>query len=705
MYTSLDWLNQLINVKTIQLEELIDKLTLGGFEVEETLQIDINNQKQTILDISATANRADSLSIKGIAKEITALLNQPTFNSNYNYSDLESQKIISDVTSLAKSNTDYSTFVTVTVENLTNFTIPKWLTEKLVCSKIEPTNTLFDFQTYVLLETGYPFEFYDLKKIQTVLKTSEFDLCLTTAKPNTTFTANNNSEYNLNSDILVVEANNYPLSIGGIISNEQVAYTSETTSLLIEGSIFSSKKIRQQSRILGVRTDRSARYEKGLNNSYFTEALLRLIQLLRITNPNLICKVHTASEVEQVIPPTLILNYENVIEILGPVQIPNTNISGNITPDQITEYLKRLDLKFIFDDEKIKWSVSIPIARMDDLEREIDLIEEIGRLHGFNHFVTNLPIVNNIGQEDFSYQIRKKLTNCFLNEGLNELMHYSLVNDGIENSIPLINPLIIDCSTLRTSLLHNLVKIVSENVKQGNGILEGFEYGHVFSGDIHSEYIEKEMVAGIFGGIKSKRQWDQTSQTLSWFEGKGKIEELFKKLKFDVSWKPAVVSNNYKTVIHPYRTAELWLSNGQCLGIFGQIHPVLAKTSNLPIDLFLFEFDLDIIKIEYQTKNLALYQSYSTYPKITKDLSFVIDREISFKEIEKTLFKNGSEYLKTIDLLDEYRGNSIPENQTSLCIQLTFQSIEKTLVTKEIDEIIKNLQTVLENSYKVTIRI
>ena len=115
---------------------------------------------------------------------------------------------------MAKSNTDYSTFVTVSVENLTNFTIPKLLTEKLVCSKIEPTNTLFDFQTYVLLETGYPFEFYDLKKIQTVLKTSEFDLCLTTAKPNTTFTANNNSEYNLNSDILVVEANNYPLSIG-----------------------------------------------------------------------------------------------------------------------------------------------------------------------------------------------------------------------------------------------------------------------------------------------------------------------------------------------------------------------------------------------------------------------------------------------------------------------------------------------------------
>ena len=164
MYTSLDWLNQLVNVKTIQLEDLIDQLTLGGFEVEETLEVDVNNKKQTILDISATANRADSLSIKGIAKEITALLNQQTFNSSYTNPNLEYPKIIKDVISLAEPTTDYSTFITVSIENLTDFTIPKWLTEKLVCSKLEPSNTLLDFQTYVLLETGYPFEFYDLNK-------------------------------------------------------------------------------------------------------------------------------------------------------------------------------------------------------------------------------------------------------------------------------------------------------------------------------------------------------------------------------------------------------------------------------------------------------------------------------------------------------------------------------------------------------------
>ena len=704
MYTSLDWLNELVSVKTIQLENLIDKLTLGGFEVEETLKIDVNKKQRTVLDISATANRADSLSIKGIAKEITALLDQTSCSSNYINQQVEYQKIITNVIQTTETIPEYGTFVTVTIENLTDLTVPKWLREKLICSKVEPLNNLLDFQNYVLLETGYPFEFYDLEKIQDILGTSQFDLSLKTITTPTQFVANNKINYQLNSDLLVVEANGYPLSIGGVISNDTVAYTPETKSLLIEGSIFSSKKIRQQSRSLGLRTDRSARYEKGLNNSYFIEALIRLISLLKITNPQLICNIHTASEVEQVTKPKLILKYENTIEILGPVQNGLSNKSVNILPSQITAYLKRLDFDFIFNELELEWSVQVPTARIDDIEREIDLIEEIGRLHGFNNFVTNLPNVYEIGKEDFSYQIRKKLTSHFINEGLNELIQYSLVKEETPNTIPLINPLISDCSTLRTSLLPNLIKIVSDNLKQGNEILEGFEYGHTFTGDLKSEYNETEVVSGVFGGVKTKRQWDQNSETLSWFEGKGRIEELLKKLNFVISWKPSTLIN-YQTLLHPYRTAELWVSENQNLGVFGQIHPVLAKKYGIPTDIFLFELNLDLIKTEFQNSKLALYQPYSTYPKITKDLSFVVNREISFNQIERTLLKNGSDYLKNIQLLDEYQGNSIPENQTSLCIQLTFQSLEKTLVTKEIEEIVANLQTVLKEEYNVAIRL
>ena len=704
MYTSLDWLNELVDVKTIQLDNLIDKLTLGGFEVEETLEINLNKQKRTVFDISATANRADSLSIKGIAKEISALLDKPICSSNYTHQNLEYYKAIEEAFLRSEPVTEYSTFVAFTIENLTDLTVPKWITEKLICSKIEPSNTLFDFQNYVLLETGYPFEFYDLEKIQTILGTSQFDLSLKTITTPTQFLANNKVNYELNKDILVVKANDYPLSIGGIISNDTVAYTPDTTSLLIEGSIFSSKKIRQQSRFLGLRTDRSARYEKGLNNSYFIEAVIRLITLLKISNPQLVCNIHTTSEVEQLTKPQLILKYENIIEILGPVQNEYSNESTNITSTQITTYLTRLDFDYIFNEQKSEWSVQVPPARMDDIEREIDLIEEIGRLHGFNNFITNLPNVYEIGKEDFSYQIRKKLTSCFINEGLNELVQYSLVKQKTSDTISLVNPLISDCSTLRTSLLPNLTKIVSDNLKQGNDILEGFEFGHIFTGDIKSKYTEIEVVSGVFGGIKTKRQWDQNSETLTWFEGKGRIEELLKKLNFVISWKPSSLMN-YQSLLHPYRTAELWVSQNQSLGVFGQIHPVLAKKYGIPTDIFLFEFNLDTIKTEFQNRKLALYQPYSTYPRITKDLSFVVSREITFNQIEDTLLKNGSEYLKNIQLLDEYQGNSIPEDQTSLCIQLTFQSSEKTLITKEIEEIVSNLQILLEKEYNVAIRL
>lgn len=640
MYTSLDWLNELVNVKTIQLENLIDKLTLGGFEVEETLKIDVNKEQRTVLDISATANRADSLSIKGIAKEITALLDQPSCSSNYIDQQVEFQKIITDVIHSAQATTEYATFVTVTIENLTDLTVPKWLTEKLICSKVEPVNNLLDFQNYVLLETGYPFEFYDLEKIKAILKTSDFELSLSSIDTPTVFLASNETSYKLNPDMLVVKANNYPISIGGIITNQHVAYNSETNSLLIEGSIFSSKKIRQQSRALGLRTDRSARYEKGLNNSYFIEALIRLITLLKITNPKLVCKIHTASEVEQINNVNLLLNYANVIEILGPVQNPITKETENISPGQITGYLKRLDFESSFNVKTTEWKVQIPKARIDDLEREIDLIEEIGRLHGFNNFVTNLPTVSRVGKEDFSYQIRKKLTSCFINEGLNELMQYSLVNEKTDTTIRLINPLTNDCSTLRTSLLPNLTKIVSDNLKQGNKLLEGFEYGHVFEGDLKTNYQELEVVSGIFGGTKIKQTWDEPGQTLSWFEGKGKINSLFTKLNIPILWQP-ITNSKYQTMLHPYRTAELWLSNNQYLGVFGQIHPILAKKYNLPADVFLFEFNLDNIRDEFQNRKLTLYQPYSSYPKITKDLSFVVDRTIPFSNIEKTLLTNG----------------------------------------------------------------
>lgn len=705
MQISLKWINELVNIETVNLDDIIEKLTLGGFEVEETLEIDINNQKQIVIDISATANRSDSLSIQGISKEIAALLNKAPKISNYVLDNKKWKQNIDEKTEIISIDSNCSMFLSVIVGNLAYLNVPKWITQKLLSCGIAPSNNLLDFQKYILLETGYPFEFYDFKKICAELNTSEFNLSIENTDGNQKFLASNNSQYELNKSILTVTANKRPISIAGVIEAKNFSVSETTNSILVEATIFNAAQIRQQSRNLGLRTDRSARYEKSLRSTYLIESLYRLIALLRISNPNLTCKLYTSKQtIEKPLEP-VILKYETIKEILGPINNSNKNNFSYITPQTIINYLIRLNFKFIFDESKLIWNVDIPHYRMEDITREIDLIEEIGRLHGFNNFLTTLPKIKTIGNEDSYYKTRKKITACLLNLGLNELIHYSLVNQTtfLSNKIELINPLSSDCSDLRSSLLPNLVKTVQENLKQKNSLIEGFEYGHVFYSDSITKFMEKEYVAGIFGGIKTKLAWTTPETALTWFEAKGKIEQLFNQLNLLTDWRKG--SNiTTKKLLHPYRNAEVYLANTLNVGIFGQIHPILANQLNISPEIYLFEFDLEVIESQLQINKLTFYKPYSLYPKIIKDLSFIVRKDVKFEKIQNLLYSNGTEVLSEINLLDEYRGQSIPKDHTSLCLQLVFQSNKKTLENKEIESIIKTLQLILAQKFKATIR-
>jgi phenylalanyl-tRNA synthetase beta chain len=279
------------------------------------------------------------------------------------------------------------------------------------------------------------------------------------------------------------------------------------------------------------------------------------------------------------------------------------------------------------------------------------------------------------------------------------------VNDVtyLTNEIEIINPLLSDCSKLRTNLLPSLINTLQENLNQKNLPIEGFEYGHVFSLNPVTKFKEKEHVAGAFRAIKNKFLSTNTEKTLNWFEAKGKIEQLFKQLNLATHWRTYLKGSTIK-FFHPYRSAEIFLTNGIFLGTFGQIHPILANKLNLFPDIYLFEFDLEVIKTQVENNNLKFYRHYSLYPKIIKDLSFIVEKDIPFEKIQKTLYLNGTQFLSEINLLDEYRGPSIPDHQTSLCIQLIFQSDTRTLETKEIEAIMTKLQFILKQKYKISIR-
>ena len=704
MQISLKWLNELVNIEAVNLDDLIEKLTLGGFEVEEIIELEINNKKEITLDISATANRSDSLSIQGISTEVAALLNKAIKSSKYSITNLNWKSDIEDLSLPIQNEQNCSTFIAMTVENLNDFRVPKWLKDKLLISGIKPKNNLLDFQSYILLETGYSFEFYDLKKIYSELNDSNFNLTIQRATNKEQFLADNNINYLLNESISIVKANELTISIAGIIPKKNYGYSESTTSLLIEGSIFNSTSIRQQSRILGLRTDRSARYEKSLKNTNLLESFYKLIYLLKIFNPTLICKLHTIKENIKENSKPILLHYKTIKEILGPIK---KEITSNIyiNPDLVTNYLNRLNFNHIYNKLNLTWEVNIPYLRSDDITREIDLVEEIGRLHGFNNFVSRLPKIKKIGTEDSNYQTRKKITSSFLNLGFNELIHYSLVKEKtfLTNEIKLINPLISDYSNLRSTLLSSLIQTVEENLKQGNLVIEGFEFGHVFFGDNLKDFKEKEFIAGVFGGIQRKSRWSDSLELLSWFEAKGKLEQFFNQINILPKWEIYNFSKDNE-IYHPYCTAQLFLENNLELGIFGQIHPILAKRLNLPSNLYLFEFDFELIQNQIQINKLKMYKNYSSYPRIVKDLSFIIHEDISFKKIEDLIYLNGTKFLSNINLLDEYKGESIPKNHISLCLQLTFQSNEKTLQNKEIENIITSLQLLLTEKLNAKIR-
>ena len=707
MQVPLKWIKDVIDIENLKLEELIERLTLGGFEVEEILEIEINNKKQIVLDISATANRSDSLSIQGISAEIASLLNKPVKHLNYSQKIGNWKQKIATQKEPIISDLGCSTFLALEIRNIDNLTAPIWIQEKLISAGVSPTNNLLDFQTYILLETGYPFAFYDLEKIKKKAGNSKPKFSIEKAIMDQEFVASNHATYNLNDSNLVIKANNFPISIAGIIEHKDYVYSETTKALLVEGSIFNAAKIRQQSRNLGLRTDRSARYEKSLKETYLIDSLYRLISLLRVKNPNLICKLSTFLQEKEETLKIIKLNYSTIQEILGPISETSTTESKFIPPKKVNDYLERLNFEFSYQDSELTWNVQVPHLRNDDITREIDLIEEVGRLHGFNNFLTSLPKITRIGIEDLSYQTRAKMTSCFLNLGLNELIHYSLVGQdqpkNRENEIYLINPLLSDYKNLRTSLLPTLVKTVAENLKQSNRVIEGFEYGHVFSGNMPDNFKEVEQVAGIFGGTKEKLSWSEPKQTITWFEAKGKIEQLFKQLNIPVYWKmKSLISKN--DIFHPYRTAEIYLLNGQYLGQFGQIHPVYANINGLASETYLFEFIIKPIQNQLQENQLPVFQQYSSYPRVIKDLSFIIPKEITFTELKKVLSLNGTKFLSEINLLDEYCGSSIPKDCTSLCLQLIFQSNEKTFENKEIERIIQNLQSVLTIKFNAIIR-
>jgi phenylalanyl-tRNA synthetase beta chain len=664
-----------------------------------------------ILDLSSTANRADALSMVGIAREVaaltTAVLNLPTVHP---------VSLVSGDKNLTSNPTDSLTaqvtggdicpaYFATLVENVRVAPSPDWLQRKLQAAGIRSINNIVDITNYVLLEWGQPLHAFDADRL------GSYQIGVELAQAGQKFRTLDDQERTLQAQNLMITAGGKPVALAGVMGGGDSEVHEGTTNILLEAAIFDSVAVRKSARSQNLRSEASTRYERGVNLAELDTANQRALNLLvEICGGTVTAQAKVDRRPDWVGQPRSIeLRLERVQQILGQtIGASEEDEDGEVTAADVERTLTALGCKLTqtspdSTEEPIVWAVIVPTYRYRDLEREIDLIEEVARLYGYDKFQDTLPSESVAGYLSLDTELIRSIRGHFRALGFNELMHYSYALDKSAASqlVDIANPMFTEYASLRSELLSHLIQSFQYNNEQGNGALWGFEIGKAFGKDSGGLF-ENEVLAGICGGDARAERWTTSDkpETLTWYEAKGLLDNIWRRLGMTVEYQ-ADPGNH---LLHPGRTAALWLQ-GERLGVFGQIHPQLQQEMDLPSQVYTFQINLEVM-LNYLAADERLipkYQNFSMYPASDRDLAFFAPLTVSFADLEKAVRQVGGDLLAEVRLFDEYRGQNVPEGQRSLAMRMVYRA-DRTLKDSDIDPIHQKVRDVLVEKFQVTLR-
>lgn len=664
-----------------------------GSDVRPLLGLD-----DVILDLTATANRADALSMVGVAREVAALtggslkIPQPP------------EVIITPIGNLSlqiREPQACPAYIGTTITQVEIAPSPDWLQQRLRAAGVRPINNVVDITNYVLLEWGQPLHAFDLDRLRSVAGGENLTIGVRFANAAETLQTLDGQTRTLSTQNLLITANQKPVALAGVMGGEETEVDEGTRNLLLEAALFDSVAIRRSARSVGLRSEASGRYERGVNRAELEVACGRALSLIE----ELASGVNTQQATADTRPDpatwshSIVLRLDRINQVLGPIDLGEE--TGELEAQDVERILTALGCKLTVTDENT-WQVSVPPYRYRDLEREIDLIEEIARLHGYDNFCDTLPEKSEAGYLPLEQELNRKIRALLRAEGLTEVIHYSLVKPGADRQISLTNPLFTEYSALRTDLLSGLIDAFVYNLEQGNGSLNGFEIGRIFWQE-EEGLQEADALAGIMGGDRTLGKWSRSGgeQPLTWFEAKGILESVFRQLRLEVEFQP----DHRDSRLHPGRTASLWV-HGIRLGTFGQIHPQLRREKGLPDSVYAFQLDLDVLLSSLEEDEIlnAIFHPYSTYPASDRDIAFFAPEKVTVAEIEKVITKAGKELLSSVEVFDEYRGENVPPGQRSLAFRLIYRAGDRTLTDAEVEPVHNQIREALLEKFGVSLR-
>jgi phenylalanyl-tRNA synthetase beta chain len=668
------------------IHEFPEGVTVGA-DVRPLLGLD-----DAILDVTSTANRADALSMVGIAREVAALLGKevrlPLAAKDFQ------PKTANWVT--VEDSKSCPAYVGTLIKNVKVAPSPEWLKGRVEAAGMRSINNIVDITNYILLEWGQPLHAFDADTLEEGLK-----IGVRFAKVGEKIKTLDDADRNLTSHNFLITSGDKPIAIAGVMGGAETEVSAKTTNIVLEAALFTQVTTRRSARAQGLRTEASARYERGVNQAAIESATAKAIQM--------IVELAGGEVVEQSIVDarskevrTIELRLTKVWQVLGEVEREDDDALALLSEAEVEQTLKVLS----FEPEKQPieegsyaiWKVTVPPYRYADIEREIDLVEEIARIYGYDKFVETLPARTEFGFLSADQEGGRMIRAAFRGVGLTEVMHMSLCSSTESDQVKINNPVAIEYGALRIDLLTNLIEACAFNINQGNGILNGFEIGRVFWLD-EAGSDETDRIAGIFGGDPTVGVWQHDSKPMNFYEAKGLLDSVFHNLCVTVEYQPDQKDKR----LHSGRTASLWIS-GERLGTFGQLHPQLRAEKELPDEVYAFELDFYTLLDAMMKKSIPTFQAFSTYPSSDRDIAFFAPLKFTVAEIQRSITHIGGELLDSVTLFDQYIGKGVPEGSRSLAFRLVYRSSDRTLTDVDINPVHQKVRDLLEEKFQATLR-
>ena len=678
--------------------EIIDE-DLALKHVLGTPGSDLLQLNDFIYDLAITANRPDGMSVIGIAREISALLestlNFPEINHKYNIHVLKGIKLCQEAIT---SNCIYTISCIDAVNG--DKSSPKWLKDRIEKSGIKSINLLVDLTNYILLEQGQPLHAFDKEKLSNLIGKEVYPeyFSVRKAKNNESLVCLDGKKYELNENITVVTCCDKPVAIAGVIGGLETSVSNTTSSIFLEGAVFNPVIIRKSSKAVGIRTESSSRYEKGISSKNTISAVTRAINLLEeyfsINSP--IINTSDLINNEDIF---IKLRRNRIHKILGPLITNEQFDKRNISDAEIVDKLTLIGCTLTSQESGL--DVAVIPNRSQDLIREIDLIEEIARLIGYDRFDLNLPNPIKPGKLSSEQLALRKVKKGFTENGFNEVLSYSLVPDDNEKLIKISNPLLLETSCLRDNIWKEHLEIVNRNIKAGQTSCFIFEIGNVFKKK--TEFIQEEVLNGAIYGNRKFGKWVNSGKDneLNYYQARGKLKEALSCLNIKIEDKPTDLID----FLHPGRTTKLVIE-GKNAGYFGEIHPKLLLEKKSLRKIYLFSINVANLLGASTRKNkwIPIYKQYPIVPKMERDINFVFNKKFLISEITSQIRKTGKNLLEDVNLIDVFEDTKLGDDQISYTFRLSYRDKDKTLLDSDITSIHSNIISSVEKTFNTKLR-